>query len=258
VTRARRAAATTLLLVALAGPGTPAQGQVDGGVDPAGVTITIVRWQGRHFVHATGAGGADDPSGCDWDVVLAPLGALPPADIGPWRPDSHLGLLRCNGVGVRVLWVGPHNTVDLAVEARRRVEEYVARIPVPEVAVHANPDPGLVGFETWLWASGYDGRPVVDRIDALGFTVDVRIEPTPVRWAFGDGDATEGDLGRPYPVRSSVRHGYAEHGPVAVRASLDLVPRYRVDGTAWIRLPAIEVADSLPYRVREAQAVIIG
>ncbi len=260
MTQARRAGLALLLLgvVVVGCPRPSGAAQVVGGVDPSGVTITIVRWQGADWIHATAAGGGDDSSGCDWAIVPAPLGAMPPVDIGPWRPDSYLGLLTCDGVGVEVMWVGPHNTVDLAAEARRLVQEYVARIPVPDLVVHANPDPGLVGYETWLWATGHDGRAIVDRIDALGFTVDVRIEPTPVVWEFGDGAAVRGDHGRPYPERSSIRHGYTRHGEVRLRASLDLVPRYRIDRTEWIGLDAIGVADALAYRIREAQAVITG
>ena len=236
-----------------------AGGSVTGGVDPSGVTITIVRWQGSDRVHATARGGGDDPTECDWAIVPAPLGALPPADIPPYQPDAYLGLLTCDGVGVEVIWVGPDNTVDLEAEARRLVEEYVAQVPVPRITVHANPRPsGLVGLESWFWATGYDQRPIVDRIDALGFGVDVRIDPTPASWSFGDGSTTTGDLGEAYPNPSSIRHGFTEHGTRPVEAGFALVPHYRIDGTAWIELPSIPVTDALTYRVREAQAVITG
>ncbi len=240
-------------------PAGAAEDSVGGTVDASGVTITIVVWQGSNRVHATGAGGGADPTGCDWSVVPAPLGALPPADIPPYRPDSWLGLLLCDGVGVEVIWVGPHNTVDIEAEARHRVEEYVARIPVPRLSIGVNPMPaGLVGLETWFWATGYDRRPIVDRIDALGIGVDVRIEPTPLTWDFGDGHATIGGLGEAYPARSPLRHAYLRHGRPTVTAHLDLVPRYRIDGTDWIGLPSIAVRDTLAYRVLEAQAVVTG
>jgi len=251
--------ATGVAAGALVAPATAAEDSVGGTVDTSGVTITIVRWQGSNRVHATGSGGGDDPTGCDWSIVPAPLGALPPADLPPFQADSWLGLLLCNGVGVEVIWVGPHNSVDLEVEARRLVEEYVARVPVPRIAVGANPRPtGLVGLESWFWATGYDRRPIVDRIDALGIGVDVRIDPTPVTWAFGDGATASGGLGTPWPARSPVRHAYRHHGTFTVTAHLDLVPRYRIDGTDWIELPTIPVEDDLGHRVRDAQAIIVG
>jgi hypothetical protein len=247
------------LLIGPAGSAGAAEDVVGGGVDPSGVTITIVRWQGTDRVHATGRDGGGDPTGCEWAVIPAPLGAMPPSDIPPYRPDAYLGLLTCNGVGVEVRWIGPHNTVDLEVEARRLVEEHVAHVPVPAITVHANPMPtGLVGLASWFWATGYDGRPIVDRIDALGIGVDVRIDPTPTTWTFGDGATDSGGLGVAYPARSPIRHVYTEHGQRPVSAAFALVPRYRIDGTAWIELPAIDVTDTRSYRIREAQAVVTG
>lgn len=250
-----RGALIALLLVLWGGP---ADAQVGGVVDPSGVTITIVRWQGSDHVHAAGAGGGDDPTGCDWAIVPAPLGTPPPSDIGPWRPDAYLGLLTCNGVGVRLQWVADGDVVALDVIARRRVEEFVAHVPVPELTLHTNPEPGLVGLESWFWATGYDGEPIEATVDALGFTVEVRIDPTPVRWTFGDGGTQEGGLGEPYPARSTIRHGFTHHGTRPVTASFDWQPSYRIEGTQWVELPTIPVRATTTYRVREAQAVITG
>jgi hypothetical protein len=248
-----------LLVLAVPARAPAAEDSVGGTVDPRGVTITIVRWNGSERVHATGAGGGEDPTGCDWAVIPPPLAVWPPADLPPEPPGSHLGLLTCNGAWVEVIWVGPHNTVDLGVEARRAVERYVARVPVPRVEVHPNPRPsGLVGLPSWFWLSGYDGEPIVDRIEALGVQVDVHLEPTPVTWAFGDGQVVDAGLGRAYPARSDVRHTYTTHGTTTVRADLALVPRYRIDGTEWLELPGIALGDQLRYRVLEAQAVIGG
>lgn len=244
------------LLAATVGPTRASQDQVGAGVDPSGVTIMIVRWQDEDRVHATATDGGADPTGCDWAVHRAPLGSWPPADLPPWRPDSYLGLLTCNGVGVTVIWVGPHNTVDLAAEARRLVEAYVARVPVPRITVRANPEPGLVGVEAWWWIEGFDGQPIIDRIDALGIGVDVRIDPTTVTWRYGDGTTAPGGRGAAYPQRSDVRHVYLVHGERTVTARLDLVPRYRIDDADWIELPGIPLAARRAYRVREAQAVL--
>jgi hypothetical protein len=258
--RGRRAGLIAALVLGLAAgpaPAWAASDAVGAGVDPSGVTITIVRWQGQDRVHATAVDGGADPTGCAWAVVPAPLGVWPPVDIGPRPPGAHLALLTCNGVGVVVIWVGPHNTVDLEAEVRRWVEEYVARVPVPDLEVHANPQPGLVGVESWAWAEGYDGEPIVDRIQGLGVTVDVRIEPTPVTWSFGDGTTARGGLGAAWPARSGIRHVYTTHGTRPLGAALDLVPRYRIEATAWQSLPPIAVADERSYRVREAVAIIV-
>ncbi len=247
-----------MLLAALVAPAGAATGQIGGGVDPDGVTITIVRWQGADLVRATGSDGGADPSGCDWAVVPAPVGVLPPPDIGPWRPDAYLGLLTCDGQGVRVLWVGPHNTVDLEAVARARVAAYVARVPLPDLTVGANPEPaGIVGIESWFWLDGYDGAPVVDTIDALGFSVEVRIEATPVRWRFGDGTVVTGGLGAAWPARSPVRHVYTRHGRWPVRTDMDWVPRYRIAGADWVELDRIPLVATATHRVLEVRAVLV-
>jgi hypothetical protein len=160
---------------------------------------------------------------------------------------------------VRLQWVGDGDVVDLGAEARRLVEAYVAHVPVPRLALHVDPAPfGLVGFESWFWATGYDGAPIVDRIDALGFTVDVRIDPGEVVWAFGDGGTQSGGLGEAHPDRSSIRHTFTEHGTRPLTAAFDWRPRYRIDGTAWVELATIPVRAARDYRVREAQAVVTG
>lgn len=253
------ALAGLLAVVAIAAPAGAAEDGVGGTVDPSGVTITIVRWQGSDRVHATGPDGGGDPTGCEWAIVRAPLGTPPPADIGPWRPDAYLGLLTCDGVGVRLQWVGDDDVVDLAAEARRLVEAYVAHVPVPQLDLHADPAPfGLVGLESWFWATGYDGDPIVDRIDALGFAVDVRIDPGEVAWAFGDGGTQLGGLGAAYPARSPIRHVFVQHGTRPLTAAFDWRPRYRIEGTEWIDLAAIGVRAARDHRVREAQAVVTG
>jgi hypothetical protein len=135
----------------------------------------------------------------------------------------------------------------------------VARVPVPQLTVHANPAPtGLVGLESWFWATGFDGQPVVDRIDAFGIAVDVRIDPGPPAWSFGDGASAGGDLGQAFPTRSSIRHAYTTRGTRTVAVTFEWQPRYRIDGTDWVDLPAIPVEAGISYRTREAQAVVTG
>jgi len=251
----RRLAALLLLGAALAvAPPPTADGQTDvgGGSDAGGVTIRIVRFRGTERVHVDGDGAGD---GCRYelaDLSLRP-GPTPPSD--PDEPRHRL--LLCNGFPVRWVLVGPDDVVDLEVEARRQVEEYVRTIPVPALEVHVNPPgTGLTGLESWFWASGYQGQVISHRIDVFDVGVDVRIVPTGVTWTFGDGASTDGDLGRPYPARSTITHVYTDRSSYEVRASMALRPSYRVDGTEWQPLPDIPVGGRATYPVTEVQAVI--
>ena len=251
----RRLAALLLLGAALAvAPPVPAGGQTDvgGGSGPDGVTIRIVRFRGTDRVHVGGEGASD---GCRYELADFSLrpGGGPPAD-----PDqSRWRILLCNGSPERWVLVGPGNVVDLEVEARRQVEEYVRTIPVPVLEVNINPPgTGLTGLESWFWASGYSGGVVTHRIEVFDVAVDVRIAPTGVTWEFGDGASVHGDLGRPYPARSTITHVYTHRSTYDVEASMALRPSYRVDGTEWQYLADIPVGGEASYPVDEVQAVI--
>jgi hypothetical protein len=173
--------------------------------------------------------------------------------------------LICGGAFVRNVWVGEGNTVDVDVEARRVAEAWVGTVPVPEVAVGtAPPHRTITGFPTWFWVEGYRGAPVTDRLDAFGYPVDVRMLPSDVTWAFGDGTTSTGDFGRAYPAASSVEHVYedrstsdeAPDGAYDLAVRFALRPSYRVDGGPWQDLDAIPVEHAQALVVREIQAVI--
>ena len=125
---------------------------------------------------------------------------VPRARSAPPPPGGEqVRLLLCNGFPERFVTVGPGNVVDLEVEARRLVEEFVRTIPVPTLTVHVNPpSAGLAGLESWFWATGYDGGPITHHLEVFDVAVDVQVVPTGVRWQFGDGATLDGDLGRPY------------------------------------------------------------
>jgi len=187
------------------------------------------------------------------------------------EPGSILVSVYCDGAFVGNRWVAPGNVVDVDAEARRLVEQWVATVPVPEVAIGSAP-PGetITGFETWFWVEGYRGNAIAELLDAFGHPVEVRIEPATVRWDFGDGDAAASPpsprrgFGAAYPQRSDVTHVFedrstsdtAPDGAYQVTVAFDLVPRYRVDEGPWEALPAIPVSTSDPLVVREIQAVI--
>ena len=241
------------LLVAVGSP--VGAGPVDGTSGQGGVTITIVQWEGQDQVHAQG-GGVDD--GCDYALDSGPPGFVPDLDtVGPRPADAHLAVLTCNGVAVDLVWVGPHNTVDLADAARAAAQRWVQTIPVPSPTIGSSPpDAGLVGLESWFWiADGPDGS-ITDRVEAFGVGVDVRMVPSAVSWSFGDGHTAQGGAGQPWPARSDIRHAYQQGGTPAVRATQRLEPAYRVDGGAWLALPSIPLSATLDHRVREAQAIL--
>ena len=233
-----------------------AHAAVDGISGPGGVTITIVRWQGGDRVHAQGRG-VDDR--CDYGLALGPPGFVPDlSTVGPRPPDSTLAILTCDGEAVGLTWVGPHNTVDLGDAARAAAEAWVQQVPVPRPVIGVSPpDAGLVGVASWFWLDPPAG-PITDRVEAFGVGVDVRIVPSPVTWAFGDGTTSTGGSGRPWPATSDIRHGYRQRGVMAVTATQRLEPAYRIDGTDWLALPSISVRAERAHRVREAQARLTG
>jgi hypothetical protein len=241
--------------ILLGGPARPVAAQVDGGSGADGVTITIVRWEGQDRVQAQG-GASDD--GCDYGLVVGPPGFVPDlTTVGPRPPDAHLAVLTCNGAALGLVWVGPHNTVDLAEAARAAAQRWVETVPVPTpTLVTSPPDAGLVGVETWFWLDHAARDASTDRVEAYGFGVDVRMVPSAVTWAFGDGTTTSGGVGEAWPRRSSIRHAYQRGDVVDVRATQRLEPGYRVAGSDWLALPPIPVEATTTHEVREVQALL--
>lgn len=236
----------------------PVARDVAGGSGPGGVVITVVEWQGRRTVHASGPA---DP--CHYTLEPGPPGFAPdPATVPPRPPDSYLAVLACDGVAVDLVWVGPHNTVDLGAEAERLARRWVGRVPVPEVAVRSSPPQrGLAGLATWLWLEGADRRDRRATLRAFGVPVHVRMPAGPVSWDFGDGAGHVGGAGR--PGAPDVRHVFTRAsvdrgGPYRITASYSLEPAYRIDGEAWVALPPIVVRAHLDHPVGEAQAVLGG
>jgi hypothetical protein len=135
-------------------------------------------------------------------------------------------------------------------------------IPIPQVTIEMNPQPGLVGVESWFWIDGYDGSPVTHSTDAFGRLVKVEASVLRYEWSFGDGSKLVGhSVGDPYPQRSDVRHVYERSSlglpsgyPVEVAFVFSV--RYRVGGGGWIDLPGITRVAQAVYPVQESQAVI--
>jgi hypothetical protein len=168
---------------------------------------------------------------------------------------------------------------DIAVSA-------LARIPLPSIAIRANPSLGLVNLPNWFWADGYDGRPfgasrsvslppevgpevptsVVPANDprrqTSTFTVEVRVSLAQCAWRFGDGATlVTQSLGEPYPAESDVRHTYQyaslafpDGFPVSLTVSYEV--EYLVNGGAPRPLAPIRRMYQGRIRVREAQPVL--
>jgi hypothetical protein len=180
-------------------------------------------------------------------------------------PDAQLVSVYCGGRFVGNRWVEPSNIVDVDAEARRVAQHWAATVPAPDVTIATAPPARTVtGLATWFWADGYRGQPLAETLDAFGYPVEVRMDPSPVTWDFGDGATAQGGFGRPYPQPSDIQHTFQHRstsnadpdGAFTVALRFELTPTYRVDHGPWQTLDPITVTDQRPLTVREIQAVI--
>jgi hypothetical protein len=173
----------------------------------------------------------------------------------------------CDGHVRGIEWVGwqpseqrrwPGNAQGPQEIARRLRDE----IPIPNVKIEMNPQPGLVGIESWFWIEGFEGSPIEHSTDAFGRLVEVEASVLRYEWSFGDGSRfVARTVGDPYPARSDVRHVYERSslghpGGYSVQVAFVFSVRYRVDGGKWIDLPGITRVTQARYPVQESQAVI--
>ncbi len=130
-----------------------------------------------------------------------------------------------------------------AVDVRAIAEQLVRDLPYPAAEIHISPDGrGLTGLESWFWVTGYTGV-IRDAVDELGIRVEVEALPATVAGSFGDDTPTQpGSLGRAAPARSDVAHTYERRStvaPLAVRATVRLDVRFRVDAEPWQALDPV-------------------
>jgi hypothetical protein len=169
-------------------------------------------------------------------------------------------VLACDGVAIDLIWVGPHNTVDLAAEADALARRWVATVPVPAVTIGTNPpESGLAGLETWMWLEGAERGDRHAALEAFGIPIDVVLRAGPVAWDFGDGTSRTAGAGR--PDRPDMAHGYERSSGVAgtpfvIHADYELAPAYRVAHGPWVALPPIAVEARRRHPVAEAQALL--
>jgi hypothetical protein len=140
-----------------------------------------------------------------------------------------------------------------------RVLEAVRRIGLPSLQVRVQPDTAtLVNFATIFYA---EPQTFERTVSLLGFSVDVRAEPSSYRWVFGDGqEATTQSPGAPYPA-TDITHKYADaHVTVNPRVDVTYEVQYRVDGGAWQALDETLTAQgpATELRIKEATPVLSG
>jgi hypothetical protein len=224
------------------------------------VRVTILRSGGQDAVLAVRGESSGSRQGCSWSLVFAPELADAPYGTSPGPkpdPDARFALLLCDGQIVGPIWVAPADIIDLDALARAEAQRYVKDVLVPTVRIGVNPAArGLVGLRSWFWIDGFTGSVTAPPISAFGLTIDVRMSSGTVRWDFGDGFTLVGDLGRAYPAESTVQHSHQTDGAFTVRATIDLVPEYRVDGGPWLTLPDLQAVAATVHQVEQRQAVI--
>src|SRR6202521_501924 len=238
------------------------------------ISITNTSSGGSADVPPVGSGTGGDSSGpsCTASVMDVGLGQLEwllaesplhPGD-APWIvqcSDGFFGVTwvptDANPVDVQVV-VGPPAPIDpvsIAAELRDH-------LPVPNVAISANPGTGLVALPSWFWIDGYDGAPISSSDTLGGVTVEVQIVPRRYTWSFGDGATLEtSSPGKAYPAQSDVQHAYEQSsfgagGAFAVTVEINFSAQYRVNGGAWQTLDAITRSFRSDYPVQQLQSVL--
>jgi hypothetical protein len=247
---------------------------------PAGAHVRLARggtWievRGPRGGDANNGGGSGTPFGCRrrWvptqypnylrtspvspDFHVTPMPARP----GPGYVAYHVF---CGTDYITSVWLPPDAFAAAApvIDVRAIAEQLVRDLPYPAAAIEISPDArGLTGLESWFWVTGYTGV-LRDAVDELGIRVEVEARPASVRWDFGDGTPpAAGTLGRSAPARSDVVHRYEQRStttPLAVRATVRLDVRYRVDNEPWQNLDPVFRSATRGYPVAESRAALV-
>ena len=190
------------------------------------------------------------------------------------HPDHVFGSVSCDDGFFAFIWIpvgtpasGNVQVVfvdDDGVDPVAVALELLNHLPIPDIAIEANPATGLVALSSWFWIDGYDGSPISSSDALPGVTVDVEVEPLVYRWSFGDGATAETtSLGQRYPAESDIRHVYEQSSLVAggaysITVEVTFTARYRVNGGAWEALEPITRSFSDDYPVQQLQSVLTG
>ena len=247
---------------------------------PNGVTIYVAVTQ-----HTPGSAGADSATSGSVSTGNQPSCSADAMNIGlslsawyqseaPNHPGETPWSVVCDDGFFAVVWVpidaAAGGNVQVVVTDGTVVDpvtvalELLNHLPIPDIAIEANPATGLVALPSWFWIDGYDGSPISSSDALPGATVDVEVEPLVYRWSFGDGTTAETtSLGQRYPAESDIRHVYeqsslAAGGAYNVTVEVTFTARYRVNGGAWEALEPITRSFSNDYPVQQLQSVLTG
>lgn len=192
----------------------------------------------------------------------------------PLHPGAAPWTVLCSDGFFAVVWIpsdaASSGNVSVVVTAGGAVDpvsvamELLNHLPIPDIAIQANPSTGLVALPSWFWADGYDGAAIASS-DALGsVSVDVEVKPLTYRWSWGDGSTLETvSLGQPYPAPSDIEHVYeqsslAAGGAYRVAVEVTFSAKYRVNGGGWQPLDPISRSFTTDYPVQQLQSVLTG
>ena len=164
-------------------------------------------------------------------------------------------------------------------------ESVAGQIPMPNVAIQANPPVGggTVHVDTWFYATGYNGGPIRVTPPTPGVTIAILATPTSYLWTFGDGSPplSTKSLGVPWQaaytpatahadctfdgtpthidttVPGSVTHCWtAPSSSVTVSLTFNFAVSYSVNGGPQIPLPPIQRSATLSYPVQIIDSLV--
>lgn len=196
------------------------------------------------------------------------------------HPDSLPWAVNCDNGLFTIAWI-PRNGPDVTeivietlpqepTDPRSVAQSLFGMVPLPSIAIGANPGTGLVALPSWFWVDGYSGETLYGSETLGDTTVEVEITPQRYDWSFGDGAALSTEsLGRRYPQESDIQHTYERSATVEVRLEITFGGRYRVttiedDGEGgtitvvgpWEPLDPMVRSWTQPYLVQQLQSVL--
>jgi hypothetical protein len=167
--------------------------------------------------------------------------------------------------------------------------------PIPQVALKANPNPGLAQLESWFWVDGYSGASLtwsqshsashtecrfnngVSQCRTVDDSVTVNLRAAPKQYVWDYGDGRSGDdghpsvftdqsgLGRAYTdpfTPSYVLHKYVQSslkffdaGGFAIAVRITWSAVFSVNGGSWQQLPDLAHTFEARHQVRESWPV---